>query len=504
MLDPVIIAAGDIADCNSSGDEATAALLASLPGTIVTLGDNAYESGTATDFANCYDPSWGARKSDTRPSPGNHEYNTPGAAGYYGYFGAAAGNPTQGWYSYDVGAWHVISLNSNCPAIGGCGAGSPQETWLRNDLASHGNACTLAYWHYPRFSSGLHGDVASMQPIWQALYDYGADVVLNGHDHTYERFAPQTPGGAADATFGIREFVVGTGGRSHYIFNAPKPNSEARNNDTYGVLALTLHDNSYDWQFVPEAGKSFSDTGASACHGPTLPDADADNIVDASDNCPSVANSSQANNDRNFTSNQPRYIVDDLTRTVSDGAGDACDADDDNDGLVDAAEASSPPCATASAATDPFAPDSDGDRVGDGAECSYGSDPASAASKPALPAFAADTDHDGLSDADEAARGTNPAEKDTDGDGLQDGWEVRAYASDPLSPDSDGDGVRDGCEALSLNVDTVINVGDQALLAAEIMAPPPKLAHFDLNRDGPINPGDQALQASRIGPGKCP
>lgn len=272
--DPVLLAAGDIASCSSTGDEATALLLAALPGDVATLGDNAYESGSAEEYANCYDPSWGAVKARTHPSAGNHEYNTPGAAGYYAYFGAAAGDPAKGYYSYDLGAWHVIALNGNCGAIGGCQAGSPQERWLRADLASHPSACALAYWHQPRFSSGPHGSDATFQPLWQALYDYGADVVLGAHDHDYERFAPQTPSGADDPVRGIREFIVGTGGRSDYAVGVPASNSETSNSDTFGVLQLTLHANGYDWKFVPEAGKTYSDSGSGACTAATQPDAD--------------------------------------------------------------------------------------------------------------------------------------------------------------------------------------------------------------------------------------
>ena len=264
--DPVLIAAGDIASCTSTGDEATSALLDALPGTIVTLGDTAYQSGTASEFANCYDPTWGRRRADTRPAPGNHDYVTLGASAYYAYFGAAAGDPSRGYYSYDLGSWHLVAINSNCSAVGGCGVGSPQETWLRADLAAHPTNCTLAYWHHPLFSSGSHGAQAYMKPIWNALDEDGADVVLNGHDHIYERFGPQTPSGTADATFGVREFVVGTGGASHYTVNQPLANSEARNTDTYGVLRLTLHASGYDWQFAPEAGHSFTDAGTGACH----------------------------------------------------------------------------------------------------------------------------------------------------------------------------------------------------------------------------------------------
>jgi hypothetical protein len=261
----VLVGAGDIADCNSAGDEATAALLDGINGTVFTTGDNVYETGTATEFANCYNPSWGRHKARTRPSVGNHEYGTAGATGYFGYFGSAAGEQGKGYYSYDLGAWHIVVLNSNCAQVGGCQAGSVQEQWLRADLAAHPAACTLAYWHHPRFSSGQHGNNSAMQPFWQALYDFGADVVLNGHDHTYERFAPQTPSGASDPQRGIRQFVVGTGGRSHYGFPNSPPNSEVRNGNTFGVLKLTLSSNTYNWQFVPVAGGTFTDSGTGTC-----------------------------------------------------------------------------------------------------------------------------------------------------------------------------------------------------------------------------------------------
>lgn len=264
--DPVLTGAGDIASCTSSGDEATAALLDTIPGTVFTTGDNAYDAGSASEFASCYEPSWGRHKLRTMPSAGNHEYGTPGAAGYFAYFGSAAGDPSRGYYSYDLGAWHIVVLNSNCSQVGGCGAGSPQEQWLRGDMANHPTSCTLAYWHHARFSSGLHGSNATYGPIWQALYDYDADVVVNGHDHDYERFAPQDPGGAPDPTRGIRQFVVGTGGKSHYAFTSVEPNSEVRNADTFGVLQLTLHSGSYDWAFVPESGKTFTDSGSNLCH----------------------------------------------------------------------------------------------------------------------------------------------------------------------------------------------------------------------------------------------
>jgi Ca2+-binding RTX toxin-like protein len=302
--DPVLVGAGDIASCASTGDEATARLLAGINGTVVaSLGDNAYDSGTSQEFAHCYDnyklPSegggvfdptrsyyWGQYKALIKPAVGNHEYETPGstassgASGYFGYFGNAA-SPTEtactvdckGYYSYDLGSWHVVVLNSNCDKVGGCGPGSPQEVWLQNDLQNDlqahpsGQACTLAYWHHPRFSSGPHGNNTLVDPFWNDLYQAGAEVVLNGHDHDYERFAPQTSSGVEDPAQGISEFVVGTGGKSHYAFRTIQPNSKVRNSDTYGVLKLTFHASSYDWQFVPQAGKTFSDSGSGQCHG---------------------------------------------------------------------------------------------------------------------------------------------------------------------------------------------------------------------------------------------
>ena len=257
-----LVGAGDIASCTSSGDEATAKLLDEIEGTVFTAGDNAYPNGSATDYSLCYHPSWGRHKARTRPVPGNHEYLTVGGGGYFGYFGAAAGDPAKGYYSYDVGRWHIIALNSNAAVS----AGSPQEQWLRQDLADHPATCTLAIWHHPRFSSARHGSSAALIPLWQALYDGGADVVISAHDHTYERFAPQTPDGVLDLARGLREFVVGTGGASLYEFNAPAPNSEVRHNATRGVLKLTLYPDRYEWQFVPVKGASFTDTGSASCH----------------------------------------------------------------------------------------------------------------------------------------------------------------------------------------------------------------------------------------------
>jgi acid phosphatase type 7 len=262
----VMVGAGDIAHCSTNTDEATAKLLDGISGTVFTLGDNAYNSGTDAQFKNCYDPTWGRYKARTKPSVGNHEYLTSGASGYFGYFGSAAGDPKKGYYSYDRGAWHVIVLNSNCSKVGGCAAGSPQEKWLRADLATHPNKCTLAYFHAPLYSSGEHGNSTSVRPFWKALYQAGADVVLSGHDHDYERFAPQDPYGAFSSARGIREFVVGTGGTYLRPFGTIKANSQVRNATTHGVLKLTLNSGGYEWKFVPVAGKSFTDSGSASCH----------------------------------------------------------------------------------------------------------------------------------------------------------------------------------------------------------------------------------------------
>jgi calcineurin-like phosphoesterase family protein len=270
-LDPVLVAAGDIAGCGHLGDTATAALVASTVGTVATIGDHAYNHGTAAQFANCYGPTWGRFKGRTRPAIGNHEYRTPGAAGYFNYFANQAGPRGKGWYSYNLGSWHVIVLNSNCSQVA-CGKGSEQERWLRADLAAHANKCTLAYWHHPRFSSdNRHGNWPTVGPFWDALYEHGADLVLAGHAHVYERFAPLTPWGTADASFGIRQFTVGTGGNGLYGFRGVKPNSQVRNANTLGVLKLILRSEGYDWRFLPQAGKTFTDAGTAACHGRPSP-----------------------------------------------------------------------------------------------------------------------------------------------------------------------------------------------------------------------------------------
>jgi hypothetical protein len=276
---PTIAAAGDIACDPGSGSynggqgtateckqRATSDLLvAGGYAAVLGLGDLQYEDGAFSKFTASYEPSWGRVKAITKPAPGNHEYQTASAAGYYQYFGGAAGDPAKGYYSFDVGSWHVIALNSNCSAVGGCGAGSPQEQWLRSDLAGRTNTCTLVYWHHPLFSSGEHGSDSTYTAFWQALYDANADVVLVGHDHNYERFAPQNPTGGLDLARGIREFVVGTGGKNLRTFPTVRPNSEARDVTSFGILELTLGASRYDWRFVPAVG-SFTDSGSASCH----------------------------------------------------------------------------------------------------------------------------------------------------------------------------------------------------------------------------------------------
>ena len=278
--DPVIAAAGDIAcgpeeaPFNRGNGTATQCrmratsdlLVGGAWDAVLLLGDNQYLDGSLANYQASFAPTWGRLGSLLRPAPGNHEYLTPGAAGYYDYFGAAAGDRTKGWYSYELGTWHVVVLNSNCGDIGGCGQGSPQLRWLAEDLADHPRACTLAYWHHPRFSSGPHGDDATYTSFWQTLYDAGVDVVLTGHDHDYERFAPQDSAGTADPERGIREFVVGTGGREIRLFETIRANSEARNDRDSGVLKLRLRTDGYDWQFLPAAGGTYTDQGSTGCH----------------------------------------------------------------------------------------------------------------------------------------------------------------------------------------------------------------------------------------------
>jgi len=306
--DPVVLAAGDIANCESEGDEQTAALLAANAGSILLLGDIAYPDGSATDFEECFDPSWGAHKARIYPSPGNHEYHTEGADGYFDYFGAVAGDPDEGWYSFDLGAWHIVSLNSNCDEIGGCGSSSAQGQWLAADLAANPSTCTLAYWHHPRFSSSTkHGSDDEYEDLWEILDAHDADLVLVGHDHGYERFAPQDKDGVASAN-GIREFVVGTGGAERYDQGDSEPNSQLRDDSSWGVLKLTLHPAGYDWQFLAVPGDDLDDSGSASCVGVVEPppeectaqeggDVDDDGVCGNVDNCPSDANPNQADGD---------------------------------------------------------------------------------------------------------------------------------------------------------------------------------------------------------------
>jgi hypothetical protein len=297
--DPVVMAAGDIAcdpsDPNYNGGRGTGidcmqhatSNELTTAAAVLPLGDDQYNSGTLGTFQQVYDPTWGRYKSKTYPVSGNHDYQTPGAAGYYTYFGSAASpqdtNCTancKGYYSYDLGTWHIVVLNSECAQVGGCNAGSPQEQWLKADLAAHSSLCTLSYWHRPLFTSGVSsrgvssrgvslGDSA-MHDFWVDLYNAHANLVLNAHAHIYERFAPQDPSGNADPTNGITEIIVGTGGGDHGSVSViAANNSVVSDNTTFGVLKLTLHATSFDWQFLPETASgngTFTDAGSQACH----------------------------------------------------------------------------------------------------------------------------------------------------------------------------------------------------------------------------------------------
>ena len=257
----VFVGAGDIAKCDIlAGAVATARLLDKIPGTVFTVGDHAYEDGTPEQWQKCYGPTWGRHKDRTRPSPGNHDYHTDDAKPYFDYFGEAAGPDRRGYYSYDLAGWHIVSLNSYIAAD----RRSPQAQWLKKDLEEHPSDCILAYWHIPVFSSGSHGNSPIMREIWKMLYDAGAEIVVNGHDHLYERFAPQTPDGKADEN-GIRQFTVGTGGGGVYRFKSKQANSEVRDNTAYGVIKFTLSPGRYTWEFVPMTGQPFSDSGSGTC-----------------------------------------------------------------------------------------------------------------------------------------------------------------------------------------------------------------------------------------------
>ena len=256
-----LLAAGDIAWCaDLRTAEQTARILDGQSGIVLALGDLAYMVGSFQQFQDCYTPTWGRHRNRTRPAPGNHDYGTPGAAPYYAYFGELAGPPGDGFYSFIAGSWRLIALNSNVPM----GPGSAQHAWLERELQQTAR-CTLAYWHHPLVSSGPNGDHPQTKPLWDLLYSAGVEVILVGHDHIYERYMPQDPNGRPDATRGIRQFVVGTGGADLYGIMSRRPNSAAIHAG-HGVLKLVLSDNRYEWQFLPVEGTAFSDTGVDACH----------------------------------------------------------------------------------------------------------------------------------------------------------------------------------------------------------------------------------------------
>jgi calcineurin-like phosphoesterase family protein len=274
---PLIVAAGDISCQPGSRDpcrqEQTATLIDGLePDLVLPLGDNQYESGTLEEYSSVYSLSWGRHRVKSKPVPGNHEYQDENAKGYFNYFNGTGaftgpvGDRDRGYYSYNFGNWHFVALNSNCTFIRGCGVGSPQYTWLRDDLGRNDLPCTIAYSHHPRFSSGINGSSANLQALWQVLYDFGADVFLCAHDHHYERFAPQRADGTSDPTRGIREFVVGTGGRSITPFQTILPNSDVQDTTSFGVLALRLGPGFYEWKFVATPGMPLADSGTGLCH----------------------------------------------------------------------------------------------------------------------------------------------------------------------------------------------------------------------------------------------
>jgi hypothetical protein len=258
----VFTGAGDISICGRDGDDHTSELLATIPGEIYTLGDNSNESGTFSQFTDCFDYSWGRYMNRLHPVPGNHDYDNADGENYFAYFGTRAGEGGMGYYSYDLGTWHIIAINSMIDLD----EGSSQVEWLRSDLALHPSLCSLAYWHHPRWSSGAVGNIDEMGTIIQILYDQGVDVVLSAHDHIYERFSPQNPSGALDTERGIRQFIVGTGGATHHDFGTIQPNSEVRDNSSFGVLKFLLYPDGYEWEFLPVKDDPFSDQGSDYCH----------------------------------------------------------------------------------------------------------------------------------------------------------------------------------------------------------------------------------------------
>jgi acid phosphatase type 7 len=267
----ILLAAGDIAECPTSGDEATAKILERFPdATIAALGDNAYPDGTAAQFAQCFGPSWGRHKKRIRPATGNHDFHTKDARGYFNYYGEAGGKFDKYYYSYDLGDWHMVVLNSDCWRVDGCDLDDPQIQWLREDLARNARLCTLAYMHRPPFSSGRYGDhedTERVRPIWQVLYEEGVDVLLVAHEHSYERFVPMDAQGKRADERGVRLFIVGTGGGNLRRYkDPPLPTTAVRNDETWGALKLTLESDAYDWEFLPVEGKTFTDAGSGTCH----------------------------------------------------------------------------------------------------------------------------------------------------------------------------------------------------------------------------------------------
>lgn len=260
---PVLVGAGDIADCRTDGADRTSQLLDSIRGTVFVAGDAGYANKRNPDpLATCYAETWGRHRVRTRPTPGNHDYNDGGPDRYFDYFGDNAGPRNLGYYSYELGTWHVIALNTNIFSTDG----SPQQDWLRTDLDAHLGRCTIAYMHHPRFSSGPHDERDALIPLWKTLARYGVSVVVAGHDHIYERFAPLDANGNPDSADGVRQFVAGTGGAKLYVFKRILAGSEAHSGDAFGLLKLSLLVGRYRWEFIPVEANGFRDRGGSACH----------------------------------------------------------------------------------------------------------------------------------------------------------------------------------------------------------------------------------------------
>jgi hypothetical protein len=262
--------AGDIAGCSFRSDSATARLIADQEGIVMTAGDNVYDRGTLATYRDCYGPTWGRFLQRTYPVPGNHDYATVGAADYFTYFGRRAGPRGRGYYAFTAGSWRVYALDSDCEAGGGCREGTAQHRWLKADLAAHPTACSMAVMHHPTFSSGPHANHVDTMPLVRVLYRAGVEIIVNGHDHIYERFAPARPWGQIDIQHGIRQFIVGTGGAGLYPFRAGRPpHSQRRQNREHGVLRLELGTEAYAWRFLPVPPGTFSDQGAGTCHEPS-------------------------------------------------------------------------------------------------------------------------------------------------------------------------------------------------------------------------------------------